>query len=83
MAQAAAQSEGADDEAQSAAEEESQGLEAEPLIWVEPRDVQQGAAFIVASDAPGAGFASVAFGGQILSMQREGRASTPSSASTR
>ena len=72
MAQAAAQAEGADDEAQGTAEEESPGLEAEPLIWVEPREVQQGAAFIVASDAPGAGFASVAFGGQILSMQREG-----------
>ena len=71
-AQATAQSEGTDDESQSAAEEPSQGLEAEPLIWIEPREVSQGATFIVAIDAPGAGFASIAFGGQILSMQREG-----------
>ena len=44
----------------------------EPLLWVQPREVLQGSSFIVAADAPGAGFASVAFGGEILTMQREG-----------
>ena len=45
---------------------------AEPLIWVEPREVLQGASFVVSVDAPGAGFASVAFNGQVLTMLREG-----------
>ncbi len=68
-----AQSEAAQSEtAQSAAEEVSLELDADPLIWIEPREVQQGSSFIVVIDAPGAGFASIAFGGQILSMQREG-----------
>ncbi len=71
-AQATAQADTTGEEPEDAAGEASPGLEAEPLIWIEPRDVQQGATFIVAIDAPGAGFASVAFGGQILSMQREG-----------
>lgn len=56
---------------QSDAPPETVGLESDPLIWVEPREVLQGASFLVAVDAPGAGFASIAFGGQILSMQRE------------
>ena len=43
-----------------------------PLIWVEPREVLQGASFIVSVEAPGAGFASVAFNGQVLTMLREG-----------
>ncbi len=47
-------------------------IEAEPLIWVEPREVLQGASFVVSVDAPGAGFASVAFNGQVLTMLREG-----------
>ena len=47
-------------------------LEADPLIWVQPREVLQGSVFLVAVDAPGAGVASVAFQGEVLSMQREG-----------
>ncbi len=71
-AAAAAAEQAVAEQAQSEAEEVSLELEAEPLIWVEPREVQQGSSFIVVIDAPGAGFASIAFGGQILSMQREG-----------
>ncbi|MEE9277998.1 MAG: M23 family metallopeptidase [Dehalococcoidia bacterium] len=47
-------------------------LETEPLIWVTPKEVSQGSVFLVAVDAPGAGFASVAFGGQVISLLREG-----------
>jgi murein DD-endopeptidase MepM/ murein hydrolase activator NlpD len=71
-ASAAATAEAADAGSGSETAGASPGLETEPLIWVEPREVLQGTAFIVAIDAPGAGFASLAFGGQILSMHREG-----------
>ena len=47
-------------------------LESEPLIYVMPREVRQGYAFLVAVDAPGAGFASVAFNGQVFTLLREG-----------
>ena len=47
-------------------------LETDPLIYVVPRDVTQGYAFLVAIDAPGAGFASVAYNGEILTLLREG-----------
>ena len=46
-------------------------LEVEPIIWVEPREVLQGSVFLIVIDAPGAGFASVAFQGEVLSMQQE------------
>ena len=47
-------------------------LQSEPLIWIEPREVRQGSAFIIAIDAPGAGFASAAFNGQVITLLREG-----------
>ena len=47
-------------------------LEADPLIWVAPKDVRQGSAFVVAAEAPGAGFASVAFNGDVYTLVREG-----------
>ncbi len=47
-------------------------LETEPIIWVVPKDVPQGNTFVVAIDAPGAGFASVAFEGRVFSLLREG-----------
>lgn len=47
-------------------------LEVEPLIWIVPKDVPQGNSFLAAVDGPGAGFASVAFDGQVVSMLREG-----------
>jgi murein DD-endopeptidase MepM/ murein hydrolase activator NlpD len=47
-------------------------LAADPLIFISPHTIRQGEAFVVAVDAPGAGFASVAFNGQILSLLREG-----------
>ena len=47
-------------------------LESEPLIYVMPREVRQGYAFLVAVDAPGAGFASVAFNGQVFTLLRVG-----------
>lgn len=71
--QAAAADAAADSaEDQAAAKAARTGLQADPLIWVEPREILQGSSFIVAIDAPAAGFASVAFGGQILTMQQEG-----------
>lgn len=45
----------------------------DPLIYIHPRVVRQGLSFVVAVDAPGAGFASVAFNGQVLSLLREGQ----------
>ncbi|HJN92924.1 MAG TPA: M23 family metallopeptidase [Dehalococcoidia bacterium] len=47
-------------------------LATDPLIFISPREIRQGESFVVAVDAPGAGFASVAFNGQILSLLREG-----------
>ena len=47
-------------------------LETAPLIYVVPQEVAQGHAFLVAIDAPGAGFASVAYGGEIFTLLREG-----------
>jgi murein DD-endopeptidase MepM/ murein hydrolase activator NlpD len=47
-------------------------LEGPLLIYVVPHEVPQGHAFLVAVDAPGAGFASVAYGGQIFTLLREG-----------
>ncbi len=47
-------------------------LETDPLIYVVPHDVTQGYAFLVAVDAPGAGFASVAYDGEIFTLLREG-----------
>ena len=47
-------------------------LQSDPLIWIVPREVRQGNAFIIAIDAPGAGFASAAFNGQVITMLREG-----------
>lgn len=47
-------------------------LESEPLIYVVPREVRQGYSFLVAVDAPGAGFASVAYNGQVFTLLREG-----------
>ena len=44
----------------------------EPLSYISPRIVRQGESFVVAVDAPGAGFASVAFNGQFISLLREG-----------
>ncbi len=52
--------------------DDSRGLETDPLIYVRPRRVMQGDAFLVAVDAPGAGFASAAFGGQVFTLLREG-----------
>ena len=47
-------------------------LESDPLIYVKPREVRQGYSFLVAVDAPGAGFASVAYNGQVFTLLREG-----------
>ena len=47
-------------------------LETEPLVWLVPAEARQGSAFLVAVDAPGAGFASVAFEGQVFTLLREG-----------
>ena len=47
-------------------------LDTDPLIYVVPQDVTQGHAFLVAVDAPGAGFASVAYNGEIFTLLREG-----------
>lgn len=47
-------------------------LETDPLIYVVPQEVTQGHAFLVAVDAPGAGFASVAYNGEIFTLLREG-----------
>ena len=47
-------------------------LDVDPLIWVVPKRMRQGSAFVVAVDAPGAGFASVAFNGQVFTLLREG-----------
>ena len=60
-----------DTDGEQAQAEVSVGLETEPLIWVEPREVLQGSSFLIAIDAPGAGFASVAFAGEVLSMRQE------------
>lgn len=54
------------------AEDANSTLEEEPLIFVVPRTVRQGESFVVAVDGPGAGFASVAFNGQFISLLREG-----------
>ena len=47
-------------------------IETDPLIYVVPQDVTQGHVFLVAVDAPGAGFASVAYNGEIFTLLREG-----------
>ena len=47
-------------------------LQAEPRLFLRPAAVRQGSAFVVAADAPGAGFASVAFDGQVFTLLREG-----------
>ncbi len=44
----------------------------EALVFVEPRQVRQGASFLVVVDSPNAGAASVAFEGAFLSFIREG-----------
>ena len=46
-------------------------LQAEPRLYLRPTAVRQGSAFVVAADAPGAGFASVAFDGQVFTLLRE------------
>ncbi len=52
--------------------ETAERLEGEPRIYVVPQEVRQGAAFLIAVDAPGAGFASTAYNGQIFTLLREG-----------
>ena len=54
------------------AEATPDALESEPLIFITPRRVKQGRAVLVAIDAPGAGFASVAYEGQVFTLLREG-----------
>ncbi len=51
---------------------EASGIAIEPLSYISPRVVRQGASFVVAIDAPEAGFASVAFNNQFISLLREG-----------
>ena len=46
-------------------------VEIDPLVWIDPQKVLQGNAFIIAIDAPNAGFASVAFEGKIITLLRE------------
>ena len=46
-------------------------LATEPRLYLRPTTVRQGSAFVVAADAPGAGFASVAFDGQVFTLLRE------------
>lgn len=54
------------------AEAEGTGIAIDPLSYISPRVVRQGASFVVAVDAPEAGFASVAFNDQFISLLREG-----------
>ena len=74
-AQAAGATEPAAEQAQAAvgpAESSPEVLPLAPLAYVVPREMRQGTAFLVAVDAPGAGFASAAFDGQVFTMLREG-----------
>ena len=51
---------------------EASGVAIDPLSYISPRIVRQGESFVVAVDAPEAGFASVAFNDQFISLLREG-----------